>query len=29
VGYEINHLSNGGFEVVWPQRGFIEAPGTC
>jgi hypothetical protein len=29
VGYEVNHLSNGGFEVVWPQRGFIEAPGTC
>ncbi|MCU0920136.1 MAG: beta/gamma crystallin family protein [Burkholderiaceae bacterium] len=22
-GYEINRLSNGGFEVVWPQRGCI------
>jgi hypothetical protein len=22
-GYEINRLSDGGFEVVWPQRGCI------
>jgi len=22
-GYEINRLSNGGFEVLWPQRGCI------
>ena len=22
-GYDINRLSNGGFEVVWPQRGCI------